>query len=75
MFQLKFCLKIFETCSLLYVSVLKCSILAIILFEYLLLDPNAGGGQSVQWARGPLTSRTYGLSLGVKFIQQCFKRQ
>jgi len=30
MFQLKFCLKTFETCSLLYVSVLKCSILAII---------------------------------------------
>jgi len=33
-FQLKFCLKTFETCSLLYVSVLKCSILAIILFKY-----------------------------------------
>jgi len=29
----KFCLKIFETCSLLYVSVLKYSILAIILFK------------------------------------------
>jgi len=34
MFQLKFSLKSFETCSLLYISVLKCSILAIILFEY-----------------------------------------
>jgi len=34
MFQLKFCLKTFETYSLLYVSVLKCSILAIILFKY-----------------------------------------
>jgi len=29
-FQMKFCLKIFEICSLLYVSVLKCSILVII---------------------------------------------
>jgi len=34
MFQLKFCLKTFETCSLLCVSVLKCRILAIILFKY-----------------------------------------
>jgi len=45
MFQLKFCLKTFETCcSLLYISVLKCSILAIILFEYLLLDPSVKRG-------------------------------
>jgi len=33
MFQVKFCLKTFETCSLLYVSVFKCSILAIILLS------------------------------------------
>jgi len=33
MLQLKFCLKTFETYSLLSISVLKCSILAIILFE------------------------------------------
>jgi len=32
----------FETCSLLYVSVLKFCILATILFECLLLDPSAG---------------------------------
>jgi len=31
MFQLKLCLKIFETSSLMYVSALKCIILAIIL--------------------------------------------
>jgi len=30
---MKFCLKTFETCSLLYISVLKCNILAIILFN------------------------------------------
>jgi len=34
MFQLKICLKTFETCSLFYFSVFKCSILAIILFKY-----------------------------------------
>jgi len=41
MLQLKFCLKFLEICSLLYVSVIKCSILAIILFEHLLLDTSA----------------------------------
>jgi len=35
MFQLKFCLKTFEIYLLLYVSsVLKCNILAIVLFNY-----------------------------------------
>jgi len=53
MFQLKFYLKTFETSSLLYVSVLKCSILAIILFEYLLLDQSAGRGQIDQVERVP----------------------
>jgi len=48
-FQLKFCLNTFETCSLLYVCVLKFSILAIILFECLLFDPSA--------KRGPKLSR------------------
>jgi len=52
MFQLKFCLKIFETSSLLCVSVLKCSILAIIFFEFLLLNLSAGRGKIVQ-ARAP----------------------
>jgi len=37
MFQLKICLKTFQTCSFLYASVLKCSILAIILLKYLLV--------------------------------------
>jgi len=46
-FQLKFCLKTFETCSLLYISVLKCSILAIILFEYLSVDPSAKRGPQI----------------------------
>jgi len=41
MFHLQFCLKTFETCSLLYVSALKCSSLAIILFEYMSLNPSA----------------------------------
>jgi len=41
---MKFCLKIFEVYLLLYVSVLKCIILAIVLFEYLLLDPRVKRG-------------------------------
>jgi len=41
-FQLKFCLKTFETCRL-----LKCNILAIILFEYLVLDPSAKRGHKL----------------------------
>jgi len=82
-FRLKFCFKTFETCSLLYVSVLKCNILAIILFEYLLSDPSAKrGAQIVQKAKKfqectgplPLTSRDYGTPSGVILIQQCFKR-
>jgi len=48
MFQLKFCLKN-ETFLLLYISVLNCSILAIILFEYLLLDPSAGREADCPW--------------------------
>jgi len=44
MFQMKFCLKAFETCSLLYVSVLKYSILAIILFKYYCNIRSTGGG-------------------------------
>jgi len=34
LFQLKFFPKNFKTCSLLYVSVIKCNILAIIYFKY-----------------------------------------
>jgi len=49
MVQLKFCLNTFETCSLMYVCVPIFSILAIILFEYMLLDPSA--------KRGPILSR------------------
>jgi len=45
--QLKFYLKTFETFSLLSISVLKCSILAIILFEYLLLNPSAKKGPKI----------------------------
>jgi len=41
MCQVKFCLNTLESCTLLYVCVLQCSILAIILFEYLSLDPSA----------------------------------
>jgi len=52
MFQLKFCLKTFETSSLLYVSVFKCSILAIILFEYL-FSIQVGGDRCFPGARGP----------------------
>jgi len=48
MFQLKFNLNTFVNHSIFYVCVLKCSILAIILFEYLLLDPNAWREQIVQ---------------------------
>jgi len=48
MFQLKFCLKTFENCLLLYAFVHQCSALIIILFEYLLLDPSARGPQIVQ---------------------------
>jgi len=44
MFQLKFCLNSFETCLLLFVCILKFSILAIILFKYLLLDPSVKSG-------------------------------
>jgi len=81
MFQLKFCLKIFETCSLLYVSVLKCSILAIILFEYLLLDPSVkkrpklSRGLKILEVHEPSAPyfRTYGPPSGVTLIQQCFK--
>jgi len=53
MFQKKFCLKTFETCSLLFISVLKSSILAISLFEYLLLDPSAKRG--LKLSRAPCT--------------------
>jgi len=73
MFQLKFCLNIFETCLLLNVCILKFSILAIILFEYLLLDPSARGGPNCPGAKKfqgctstlPLTSRAYGPPTGV----------
>jgi len=76
MFELKFCLKTFETCSLLYESVLKCCILATILFEYLLLDQSAKGLQIVQRelknsrrARSlPFTFHAYGSRLGVALI-------
>jgi len=82
MSQLKFCLKTFETSSLLYVSVRKGYILAIILFEYLLLYPNAKRGpklfrgrKNFKGARAlyPLLSSAYGLPSGVTFLQQCFK--
>jgi len=56
MSQLKFSFKIFEICSLLYFSVFTVNValtVAIILFEYLLLDPSAGTGQMVQEERGP----------------------
>jgi len=42
---MKFCLKTFETCLLLYVSVLECSILAISLFKYEELHPSARRGK------------------------------
>jgi len=37
MFQLKFCLKTFQTCSLLYLSILKCSILAMCFVQILVI--------------------------------------
>jgi len=51
MFQMKFCLKTFEPCSILFVSVLKCSILAIILFNISNLDASARGAKTVQGGR------------------------
>jgi len=66
-----------------YISVLKYSILAIILFEYLLLNPSAKRGiQIVQGTKIPEVHETpflllpppLGLPSGVALIQQYFKR-
>jgi len=83
MFQLKFFLNAFETCSLLYVCVLKFSILAIILFEYLLLDPSANqegaqlvhGAKKFQRCTNPCTLilAPMGPPSSVTLMQQCFK--
>jgi len=73
MFQLKFFLKTFQTCSLLDTSVLNVAFLAIILLKYLSLDPSAKGGGDKDGPRGeakkipvggscfpcPATSRAY----------------
>jgi len=84
MFQLKFYLNTFETyCSLLYFSVHKFSILAIVLFEYLLLDQRAK--RWFKLSRGlkisgvhespvPYFPRHVAPSCYVTLIQQCFKR-
>jgi len=72
MFQLKFRLKTFETCSLLYVSVLKCRILAIFCLSicYYIQVPRRGPnwqrGKNFQGCTGPLllTYRAYGLPFG-----------
>jgi len=84
MFQLKFCLKTFGTCSLLYISVFKSSILAIILVEYLLFDPSAKkrpqivqGAKKFQGNMSPPSSyfpRLWDTLSGATIIQQCFKR-
>jgi len=49
MFQLKFFPETFEHSSLLYISVLKCSILAIILF---IIRSKCQGGGGHRWSSG-----------------------
>jgi len=51
MFQLKFCLITFQTCSLLCVSVLKCSILAIILLNIVIRSKFQEGNDGLEGAK------------------------